>query len=156
MADLGISYGAVLPGVPAEAFAFVSYPATWPLFFVSVESACAGDDWGGVGGHASLVTRFLGMSVTSTLALTEWDPPHAFRYTARQPRRPDLDNHRVFEPVAGGTRLTGTTRMVPRPGVKGLLDRLSLRVLARVYDKAMRQLPGIVPPADDPRRLRRP
>lgn len=138
-----IVYGAVVPLPPDEAFAFVSEPATWPSFFATLESAAAGAGWGATGGHGRMVTRFLGSSVTSELELTEWDPPRTFRYTARQAGRPDLDNLRVFTPAADGTQLRGTTTIETRPGVKGVVDRLTLRVLARVYAKAMRRLPEV-------------
>ena len=39
-------------------------------------------------------------------------------------RRPDLDNHRVFVPVPGGTRLQGTNEGRLRGGLAGLTDRV--------------------------------
>lgn len=143
MSRTEIAYGAVVPLPPDEAFAFVSDPATWPTFFATLESATAGEGWGATGGHGRMVTRFMGSSVTSELELTEWDPPRTFRYAARQAGRPDLDNRRVFTAVAAGTRLDGTTSITVRPGAKGVVDRLTLRVLARVYAKAMRRLPVV-------------
>src|SRR5215204_873625 len=99
MAEVEIAYGAVVPLPPEAAFAFVSDPTTWPRFFDALESAGPLDGWGAVGGRGRMTTRFLGSSVTSELELTEWDPPRAFRYTARQAGRPDLDNLRVFTPL---------------------------------------------------------
>jgi hypothetical protein len=139
-----ISYGADLPVAPDEAFTFVSDPATWPRFFASVVSATADQGWGHVGGCGYIVTRFLGRIVTSQMLLTEWDPPHTFRYTARQAARPDLDNRRLFEAVPGGTRLQGTTELALRPGAKGLLDCASAQVLQRVYDQAMARLADVI------------
>ena len=139
-----ICYGADLPVPPDQAFAFVSDPATWPTFFENVEMAAAGERWGHVGGCGYIVTRFIGRIVTSQMLLTEWDPPHAFRYTARQAGRPDLDNRRVFEAVSGGSMLQGTTEFELRPGSRGLVDRVSARVLQRVYDRAMARLPGVI------------
>ncbi len=139
-----ISYGAILPVEPDRAFRFVSQPSNWPTFFESVRSAEASPDWGQPGGRGRMITSFIGRAVTSDLELTEWDPPRAFRYTARQRGRPDLDNRRVFEECESGTRLTGTTRMEPRPGFNGLIDRLSLHVLHRIYRRAMDRLPDDV------------
>jgi Polyketide cyclase / dehydrase and lipid transport len=149
MAEIG--YGAVVPLPPDEAFAFVSDPTTWPRFFDTLESAEPLDEWGTVGGRGRMTTRFLGSSVTSELELTEWDPPRIFRYTARQAGRPDLDNLRVFTPVGTGTQLRGSTTIRPRPGLRGLMDRVTLQVLARVYGKAMRRLPTVAGGTADPR-----
>ena len=150
MAEVEIAYGAVVPLPPEVAFAFVSDPTTWPRFFDALESAEPLDGWGTVGGRGRMTTRFLGSSVTSELELTEWDPPRAFRYTARQGGRPDLDNLRVFTPLGTGTQLRGTTTIRPRRGVRGLIDRVTLRVLARVFAKAMRRLPAVAGGAAGP------
>ena len=150
MTEVKIAYGAVVPLPPDAAFAFVSDPTTWTRFFDTLESAEPLDGWRTVGGRGRMTTRFLGSSVTSELELTEWNPPEGFRYTARQAGRPDLDNVRVFTPAGGGTQLRGTTTIRPRRGVRGLIDRVTLRVLARVYDKAMRRLPAAAGSAAHP------
>jgi glyoxylase-like metal-dependent hydrolase (beta-lactamase superfamily II) len=138
-----IEYGAVLPLSPDAAFAFVADPSNWVLFFDSVQDAHGERDWGSVGGHARMTVQFVGRSVTSELELTEWDPPHAFRYVARHPGAPPLDNRRVFEPLPGGTRLRGSTEAAPRAGMAGLLDRAQRPALRRMYAKAMARLPEV-------------
>jgi uncharacterized protein YndB with AHSA1/START domain len=135
-----IRYEAVLPVTPDRAFEFVSDPSNWPVFFDAVQSAEAPTGWGRPGGRGRMVTKFLGRTVESDLEVTEWDPPRTFRYTARQRGRPDLDNRRVFDEVAQGTRLTGTTRIPARRGLHGLVDRMSLRILHRAYRRAMTRL----------------
>lgn len=99
-----VVFGADLTAPPVRAFAFVSDPRNWPRFFASMRSAEIIDGWEQPGGRARLVTRFLGMDVVSDLELLEWDPPHAFRFVARQRGRPELDNRRTFTATAGGTR----------------------------------------------------
>jgi hypothetical protein len=108
-----ISYDAALPIPPVEAFAFVSDPRNWPRFIDNLRSADPDDDWAEVGGRGHMTTRFLGRTIESTMEITVWDPPREFRYTSRQPGAPDLDNHRVFEAIRGGTRLRGTTEAMP-------------------------------------------
>jgi hypothetical protein len=77
------------------------------------------------------------------LELTEWDPPRAFRYTVSQGGKPgNDDNRRTFQPVAGGTRLTGTTEIPARRGPAGLLDRLQMVLVRRVFATAMARLPA--------------
>jgi hypothetical protein len=137
-----LSYGATLPVPPSRAFAFVADPANWPTFFDGVRSVRKDDDWAGTGGHAHLTTAFLGRKVESHLEVTVWDPPREFRYVARQAGAPDLDNRRVFEPDPGGTRLRGTTEVLPRRGAVSVLDRGQVLVLRRVYARAMGRLPA--------------
>lgn len=83
-----ITYHAVLPLPPDEAFAFVADPLNWPLFFPGVRSVDKDVDWGHLGGHARLTSVILGRSLTMSLELTEWDPPVAFRYTVSQGEAP--------------------------------------------------------------------
>jgi uncharacterized protein YndB with AHSA1/START domain len=139
-----IVYGTFLRVPVEEAFAFVSDPATWPRFFSGLRSAEAGEGWGAPGGRARTVTRFLGRDVESDLQLVEWDPPHRFRYTMTHPGRPTLDSLRVFEEVPGGTRFTGTSEATPRPGIRGVYDRLQLRMVERVFDRSMRDLATVI------------
>ena len=138
-----ISYGAVLPLPPEEAFAFVADPVNWPLFVPSVRSVNKDEDWGQVGGHAHLTSVVFGRFVTMDLELTEWNPPRSFRYTVSQGGKPgNDDNRRTFEQVAGRTRLTGTTEIPARPGLAGLLDRLQMWVVRRVFTAGMARLPA--------------
>jgi carbon monoxide dehydrogenase subunit G len=137
-----ISYGAVLPLPPEEAFAFVADPVNWPLFFPGVRSVDKDNDWGWIGGHARLSSVVLGRSLTMDLELTEWDPPRSFRYSVSLSGKPgDDDNRRTFDPVPGGTRLTGTTEIPGRRGPVGLLDRLQMLLVRRLFTAAMGRLP---------------
>jgi glyoxylase-like metal-dependent hydrolase (beta-lactamase superfamily II) len=138
-----IDYGAVLPLSEEEAFAFITDPDTWPAYFDSLRSTEKDPDWGRPGGHARMTNRILGRTVHSELELTEWDPPRGFRYLAHQSGDPDVDNRRVLEPVSGGTRLHGTTTIMVRPGVAGMSDRARLRILDRMYHKAMARVPEV-------------
>ncbi len=141
-----ISYEVVLPVPPVEAFRFVSDPVTWPRFFSTIKAAQASGDWGRPGGRAWVEAQFLGRMVRYELELTEWEPPRLFRYLAHQVGRPDQDNRRLFEPVdGGGTRLRGTTVVMPRMGMAGMADQLSLRALQRICDDAMAQLATVIP-----------
>jgi carbon monoxide dehydrogenase subunit G len=146
-----ITYGAVLPLPPDEAFAFVADPLNWPRFFPGVQAVDKDDDWGRVGGHARLTSVILGRSLTMNLELTEWDAPKAFRYTVSQGEGPgNDDNRRTFQPVPGGTQLTGTTEVPTRRGPAGLLDRLQMVLVRAVFAKAMSRLPAA---AAEPRNL---
>jgi glyoxylase-like metal-dependent hydrolase (beta-lactamase superfamily II) len=138
-----IDYGAVLPLSEEEAFAFITDPDTWPSFFDSLRSTERDPDWGRPGGHARMTNRILGRTVRSELELTEWDPPRRFAYLAHHPGDPDVDNRRDLEAAPGGTRLHGTTTIVVRPGAAGMADRARLRLLDRMYRKAMAKVPEV-------------
>ena len=137
-----ISYRAVLPTTADEAFDFVSSPSSWPSFFRHMESAEALEGWGAVGGRAHMVNRLLGQEVVTDLVLVEWDRPRSFRYVGHNRGHPDTENLRVFETVPGGTLLTGTTTAEARPGLRGLVDRLTFLAVRRTYRRAMERLPG--------------
>ncbi len=144
MSRAQVAYGALLP-VPQEwAFAFVSDPRQWPLFFPTMESGEPLDGWGSPGGRARMRVRFLGRLRTLELELLEWDAPRSFRYLASRPGWPPLDHARVFVPEDGGTRLRASTVLHPRPGVRGVLDRVQLRLARRLLDDAMARLPAAV------------
>jgi hypothetical protein len=137
-----ITYSAVLPLPPDEAFAFVADPFNWPSFFPGVRAVDTEHGWGRVGGNARLTSVVLGRSLTMNLELTEWDPPKSFRYTVSRDDGPgNDDNRRTFQPVAGGTRLTGTTEIPARRGAAGLVDRLQMMLVRRVFATAMARLP---------------
>jgi len=137
-----ITYGAVLPLPPDEAFAFVADPGNWPQFFPG-RQAVEKDDWGHVGGHARLTSIILGRAMTMDLELTEWNPPMAFRYTVSREGGPaNDDNRRTFHLVPEGTRLSGTTETPTRRGPAGLLDLLQMMLVRGVFMTAMRRLPG--------------
>lgn len=136
-----VTYEAVVPLPVDEAFAFVADPLNWPSFFSKMRDSGRHENWESVGGRAHMTNSFVGRTITSALEMTVWDPPHEFRYIARQPGARPLDNRRVFEPVPGGTRLRGTTEIELRPGLPGLLDRVQARALRRTYATAMARLP---------------
>jgi glyoxylase-like metal-dependent hydrolase (beta-lactamase superfamily II) len=138
-----IDYGAVLPLPEEEAFAFITDPDTWPSFFDSLRSTERDPDWGRPGGHARMTNRVLGRTVHSELELTEWDPPRGFSYLAHHPGEPDLDNRRDLTAVPGGTRLHGTTTIEVRRGAAGIADRARLRLLDRMYRKAIAKVPEV-------------
>jgi hypothetical protein len=138
-----ITYGAVLPLSTEDAFAFVADPLNWPSFSPGVREVTTDDDWGRVGSHAHLASTVLGRTLKMDLEVTEWDPPHAFRYTVSTNGGPrNDDNRRTFDPIPAGTRLTGTTEIPGGHGtVRFLLDPLQRILLRVVFATAMAKLP---------------
>lgn len=136
-----LAYGAVVPLPPDEAFAFVCDPLNWPSFFPSLRDSSRDEDWGSVGSRGQMSNVVLGRTITSEIEVTLWNPPWEFCYRSRQPGTPPLENRRVFEPTAQGTRLSGTTVVTPRPGLSGLLDRARVLAVRRIFAGAMARLP---------------
>jgi hypothetical protein len=136
-----LSYGALVPLPPAAVYAFVSDPLNWPSFFSSLSHTDRDDEWG-PGGRGRMSNVILGRTITSEIEVTVWDPPREFRYQTHQPGTPPLDNRRTFEAApGGGTRMHGTTDLVPRPGAAGLVDRARVMALRRIFAAAMQRLP---------------
>lgn len=137
-----IRFAAVIPLPPEEAFDFVANPANWPRFIASCRSAEALDGWGAPGGRAVMHTTLFGRELVNDLELLEWDRPHRFRYVMHTAGRADTDNVRLFSPASGGgTSFEGINTARPRPGLRGLVDVLSLLGLRQIMRRAMRRLP---------------
>ena len=130
----------LLPAASETVFAFVTDPVNWPLFIPGVESAEPMSGWGAPGGAARADGSFLGRTVRAEVLVLDWEAPVRFRYRMRRPGRAELDSVRLFEEAPGGTQMTGTTELIPRSGLRGLLDRLDAWVLDRRTDRAMRNL----------------
>lgn len=139
-----IKYGAVIPLPPAEAFDFVSDPTNWPRFVNSIESVETAEGWAAAGGKARMVNRVLRQEVVTELELLDWYRPYGFRYVGRNEGRSDMVNDRVFEAVAGGTRLTGTTAShgERRAGISGLTDGVVLLAARGILRRAMKEPPA--------------
>lgn len=72
-------------------------------------------------------------------------PHHALvRYLARQPGWSVVDHARTVAVENGGTRLRAGTTITPSSGLRGVRDRLELRVAQRLMDDAMARLPAAV------------
>lgn len=140
-----ISFGAVLPVTQDEAFAFVSDPRRWPLFYHYIQTVERLDGWGRVGGRIRIVSQSMGEHENADLELVEWDQPREFTYTMVELGRPDVVVRQVFEPDDGGTRLTGTATVTVRRGLGGTVDRWRCRGLRRRYEHAMSRLSDVIP-----------
>ena len=134
----------LLPVSADTVFSFVTDPENWPLFIPGIESATPVADWGAVGGTAQAKGTFLGRPIWAEVLVVEWHASVRFRYRMRRPGRADLDSIRLFEEVAGGTQLTGETEVIPRPGLRYILDHVDAWVLDRRTGRAMRNLTQIM------------
>ena len=137
-----VTYGAHLPMSCEAAFELISRPENWPRFIRGIATV-NNEGFDQVGGRATTTARFLGREVSSGYELTEWDPPHAFRYNLVHEGRPTLDQIRVFTPEGGGTAFVGTSEGIPRVGLAGLFDRFQLMMLKRMMTTSMKRLAAL-------------
>jgi uncharacterized protein YndB with AHSA1/START domain len=144
-----ITYGALIPLPPDEAFDFVSNPENWPKFFSTMTSARSLEGWGTPGGKARLTINVRGRALVSELQLLEWDRPHHIRYIAQNRLDDAADtvatvNDRRFEAADGGTRLIASTATMPAhaAGLSGLNQNLALLASRRTWRQGMEEIPA--------------
>jgi hypothetical protein len=113
--------------VPVEqGFAFITDTANWPTFWPGYVRLEPGSRWGANGDTARLVTRILGRERELTMTITQFEPSRLVTYTSTQPGLPDVRHERRFEPDGSGFVYRLVVEYEPRPGVRGILDRIAL------------------------------
>ena len=128
--------------VPVErGFAFITNTANWPSFWPGYVRLEPGSSWGARGDTARLVTRILGSERELTMTVTDFQPNRLMTYTSTQPGLPDARHERHFEQDGEGFVYRLVVEYDPRPGVRGLLDRVLLpRGIRRAFDSTFAAL----------------
>ena len=126
----------VLPVGREAGFRYITDPRNWPAYWPGLVSVDA-PRWSAPGDRATVVMRLLGRETALRLELEELRPGELVSYSSSQRGLPDARHERRFAD-AGGGRLGYTllTEYQPRPGLRGLYDRL---LVARGIRRAMRQ-----------------
>lgn len=123
--------------MPVEAsFAFITDITNWPRYwpgFVRIES---GSQWRAPGDEARIVVRLLGREVELRMALRRFEENQLVEYESTQSGMPDAHHERHFVPTNGGFLYRMVVEYEPRPGLRGLHDRLLLR---RGVERVLRQ-----------------
>lgn len=127
-------------GVPVEAgFAYITdtdnWPAYWPSF-VRLEDA---SQWSAPGDEARIVVRLLGRDIELHMKLTRFDDNRLVEYDSTQRGAPAAHHERHFVPTDGGFLYRIVVEYEPRPGLRGVYDRLLLR---RGVERAIRRTIG--------------
>ena len=117
--------------VPVErGFDYITDQSNWPEYWPGFMRLEPGSAWSGPGDRTELVLRVLGRPTTLELTLRRHERPRVVEYDSVQQGLPDARHQRLFEPVADGFDYTVVVEWEPRRGLRGLLDRTLVRILA--------------------------
>ena len=128
--------------VPVErGFAFVTDTLNWPRFWPGYVRLEDGSRWRAVGDTARLVTRLLGRERLLTMRITAFEPNQLVTYTSTQPGLPDASHERRFDAAGGGFVYGLVVEYEPRPGLRGVFDRVLLpRGIRRAFESTFAAL----------------
>lgn len=132
-----------IPAPPEKVYAVIAdyrvgHPAILPkAFTLHLESGGTG-----AGTVFRLDTRFLGKTQSARMAVTEPEPG---RLLVESTEDDALVTKFIFEPIAGGTRVTFSTVGPVRGGILGSVERwLVVRFLRRIYAEELGNLAAYV------------
>jgi uncharacterized protein YndB with AHSA1/START domain len=128
--------------VPVEsAFAFVTNPENWWMFWPGYVRLERGSRWEASGDEARLVVRLLGRERALTLTLTTFEPNRLVAYTSTQPGLPDAYHERHFEPDSDGFHYRLVVEYEPRTWLSWIFDAMLLpHAIRRAYDRTFAAL----------------
>ena len=123
--------------VPVSAgFAYITDPANWTSYWPGIVRVEPGSRWASPGDEARLAIELLGREVELRMTLRRLEADRLVEYDSVQDGLPDARHERHFESVGNGFRYRLVVEYEPRPGLKGLYDRLVVR---RGVERALRQ-----------------
>jgi Polyketide cyclase / dehydrase and lipid transport len=128
-------------------FAFITDIANWPAYWPGLVRLEPGSRWAAPGDTATLVIRLLGREVELALTLSQLEPNRLVTYTSVQQGLPDARHERHFAAAADGFDYRLVVDYEPRPGLRGLFDRLIVRravagAMRRTVENLERELPA--------------
>ena len=135
--------------VPAEAgFAYITDPANWPAYWPGLVRVEADSRWRDPGDVTRLTMKLLGRDVGLRMTLRRVEPNRLVEYDSVQAGLPDARHERHFDPADSGFRYRLAVEYEPRPGLRGLYDRLLVRRgIARTLRRTTDNLKAALPPA---------
>jgi Polyketide cyclase / dehydrase and lipid transport len=127
-------------------FAYITDIANWPAYWPGLIRVEPGSRWAAPGDLATLVIRLLGRDVELALTLSQLEPNRLVTYTSVQHGLPDARHERHFDAAADGFDYRLVVEYEPRPGLRGLFDRLIVRravagAMRRTVENLERELP---------------
>jgi hypothetical protein len=125
-----------------DGFDYITDPPNWPEYWPGLIRVEAGSRWREPGDRARLVLRLLGRPVELDMALVRLEPYRLVEYTSAQRGLPDARHERHFaEAGGGGFRYRLMVELEPRPGVRGIFDRILVGpATARAIRRTLRNL----------------
>lgn len=114
----------------ARAFAFITDPIEWHLFFPGFTGFAGDPRWSAPGDEVTVVARTVGVRRPLQMTLAERIPGERVRFSMRQRGFPEIEHERIFlEAGPSACRVCFVARYRPRAGALALADRLVLRQL---------------------------
>jgi hypothetical protein len=135
--------------VPLEAaYAYITSLANWPDYWPGIKHVEPGSAWRAPGDQARIVVRLLGRDVELSMRLARLEPNRLVQYESTQDGLPDARHERRFEPTERGFRFDLVVECEPRPGMRGLYDRILVRRgIERALHRTVDNLEEVLPRA---------
>jgi hypothetical protein len=108
-------------------FAYITDTRNWPKFWPGFVWLDPASRWSAPGDTARLMTRLLGREVELTMNVERFEPNALVTHTSQQRGLPDAHHERRFERDRDGFVYRLVVEFDPRPGWRGLYDRVVLR-----------------------------
>jgi hypothetical protein len=119
----------------AAGFGYITDPANWMSYWPGIVRVEPGSRWAAAGDEARIVVELLGRQVELRMVLRRFEPSRLVAYDSAQDGLPDARHERHFEQAGGGFRYRLVVEYEPRPGLRGVYDRLLVR---RGVERALR------------------
>ena len=128
-----------------EGFAFIADPANWPRYWPGLVRVDPTSRWSEAGDEARVVTKLLGREVELRMTLRTFQANRLVEYESRQRGLPDARHERHFTADGGGFRYRLVVEYEPRKGLRGLYDRVLVRLgVERLLRQTLANLEGTV------------
>jgi uncharacterized protein YndB with AHSA1/START domain len=116
-----------LPVSARAGFDYITDPSNWPEYWPRLVRITSAERWREPGDRALLVLRLLGREVELDMRLVRVEPYRLVEYTSRQRGLPDARHRRHFDQAGEELAYRIAVEYEPRPGWRGLFDRLLVR-----------------------------
>ena len=125
-----------LPVSLHDGFDYITDPTNWPEYWPRLVQITSARRWREPGDRASLTLRMLRREVELELTLVRIEPYRLVEYTSEQRGLPAARHWRHFDQAAGELAYRIAVEYQPRPGWRGLFDRLLVR---RAVERTVRE-----------------
>lgn len=119
-----------------DGYDYITDLENWPEYWPGLIRVAPESRWSASGDQARVVVRLLGRRVELEMTLLRIEPYRLIEYRSVQPGLPDARHERHFVEENGGFAYRIVVEFDPRPGLRGLFDRLIVR---RAVERAARQ-----------------
>jgi hypothetical protein len=124
-------------GVPLrDGYDYITDLEKWPEYWPGLVQVAPESRWSASGDQARVLVRLLGRPVELEMTLVRIEPYRLIEYDSVQRGLPDARHERHFVDDNGGFAYRIVVEFDPRPGLRGLFDRLIVR---RAVERAARQ-----------------